>query len=93
MRLHGKVKWFDPRKGFGFIEREGAQDVFVHYSAITMPGFKTLTDGEPVEFEIVQNARGPQADKVVRLNLASAQNVGEPELPHKPEDASESERP
>lgn len=63
--MQGKVKWFNAEKGYGFIEREdGAGDVFVHYSAITMEGFKTLNEGDQVEFEIVEGARGPQAANV-----------------------------
>jgi len=65
--LYGKVKWFNQEKGYGFIEREdGGGDVFVHYSAIQQEGFKTLTEGEEVEFEIVEGARGPQAANVVK---------------------------
>ncbi len=63
----GKVKWFNAEKGYGFIEREdGGGDVFVHFSAIQMEGFKTLAEGEKVEFEIVEGARGPQAANVVK---------------------------
>jgi len=64
--LYGKVKWFNQEKGYGFIEREDGGDVFVHYSAIQQEGFKTLTEGEEVEFEIVEGARGPQAANVVK---------------------------
>mgnify|MGYP001295994646 FL=1 len=62
----GRVKWFSNEKGYGFIERESGEDVFVHYSAIQAEGYKTLEEGEEVEFEIVQGARGPQAANVVR---------------------------
>lgn len=63
----GKVKWFDAKKGFGFIEQEGGGDVFVHYSNIGGDGFKTLEDGEKVEFEVVEGAKGLQAQKVNRI--------------------------
>jgi cold shock protein len=62
--LNGKVKWFNSEKGFGFIEVEGADDVFVHFSAITGEGFKTLEEGQEVTFEIVEGNRGPQAANV-----------------------------
>ena len=62
----GKVKWFNAEKGFGFIEREDGDDVFVHFSAIQEDGFKTLEEGQTVEFEITQGNRGPQASNVVR---------------------------
>jgi len=62
----GKVKWFSAEKGYGFIEREDGSDVFVHYSAIQDEGFKSLTEGQNVEFEIVDVNRGPQAANVVK---------------------------
>ena len=62
----GKVKWFSGEKGYGFIEREDGGDVFVHFSAIQDEGYKTLTEGQEVEFEIVEGARGPQAANVVK---------------------------
>ncbi len=62
----GKVKWFSAEKGYGFIEREDGGDVFVHFSAIQDEGYKTLTEGQEVEFEIVEGARGPQAANVVK---------------------------
>jgi len=65
--MTGKVKWFNADKGFGFIEREDGDDVFVHFSAIQAEGFKTLEEGQDVEFEIVEGDRGPQAANVVRL--------------------------
>jgi CspA family cold shock protein len=63
----GTVKWFNAEKGYGFIQVEGGDDVFVHYSAIQSEGFKTLEEGQKVEFEIVQGSRGPQAANVVKL--------------------------
>ena len=62
----GKVKWFNNSKGYGFIENEGGGDVFVHYSAIQGDGFKTLNEGEGVEFEVSQGDKGPQAVNVVK---------------------------
>ena len=62
----GKVKWFSAEKGYGFIEREDGDDVFVHFSAIQGDGFKTLAEGQGVEFEIVEGARGPQASNAVK---------------------------
>jgi cold shock protein len=67
MKLTGKVKWFNDRKGFGFIEQEGGKDVFVHYTAIEGDGFKSLAEGQKVEFEISQGAKGPQATNVVKV--------------------------
>ncbi|WP_240375843.1 cold-shock protein [Bacillus piscicola] len=62
----GTVKWFNAEKGFGFIEREGADDVFVHFSAIQEEGFKSLEEGQQVSFEIVEGDRGPQAANVTK---------------------------
>ena len=62
--LEGKVKWFNESKGFGFIEQESGSDVFVHYTAIQGDGFKTLAEGETVEFEIVDGPKGPAAANV-----------------------------
>lgn len=63
----GKVKWFNNEKGFGFIEVDGKDDVFVHFSAIQGDGFKSLEEGQEVEFTVVDGARGPQAEEVVKL--------------------------
>ncbi len=63
----GTVKWFNAEKGFGFIEIEGENDVFVHFSAIQGEGFKTLDEGQAVEFEVTEGNRGPQAENVVKL--------------------------
>ncbi|HTP50138.1 MAG TPA: cold-shock protein [Anaeromyxobacteraceae bacterium] len=62
----GTVKWFNDAKGFGFISQEGGEDVFVHHTAITMEGFRTLKEGERVEFEVVQGPKGLQAANVRR---------------------------
>ncbi len=63
----GTVKWFNAEKGFGFITVDGGQDVFVHYSAIDMPGYKTLEEGQTVTFEVGSGAKGPQAESVRAL--------------------------
>ncbi|CEA00130.1 cold-shock protein [Lysinibacillus sp. BF-4] len=63
----GTVKWFNSEKGFGFIEVDGENDVFVHFSAIQGDGFKTLDEGQKVEFEVVEGNRGPQAANVTKL--------------------------
>lgn len=60
----GTVKWFNERKGFGFIEQENGPDVFAHYSAIASEGFKTLSEGQKVEFTITQGQKGPQAENI-----------------------------
>lgn len=67
MRVIGRVKWFNDSKGYGFIEQEGGKDIFVHYTAIQGEGFKTLAEGQKVEFEITEGAKGPQATKVVKI--------------------------
>ena len=63
----GTVKWFNAKKGFGFISDESGNDVFVHYSALDMDGFKVLEEGQEVEFDVVDGDKGPQAANVVRL--------------------------
>jgi len=65
--LKGKVKWFNSTKGFGFITTEEGKDVFVHFSAIKMDGYKSLEENEEVEFDVVDGEKGPQAANVVRL--------------------------
>ena len=67
-RTTGKVKWFNDAKGFGFIEHEGGRDLFVHFSSIKQEGFKTLTEGEEVEFDVVEGPKGPAAENVMRLS-------------------------
>lgn len=66
-RETGKVKWFNATKGYGFIERDGAPDVFVHYSAIRGAGYRSLEEGQPVEFDITDGPKGPQAQDVIVL--------------------------
>ncbi len=66
----GKVKWFNAEKGFGFIEREGGSDVFVHFSAIAMDGYKTLEEGAEVQFDIVDGPKGLQAGNVTTIATA-----------------------
>ena len=65
--MQGRVKWFNAEKGYGFIERDDGGDVFVHFSVIQEEGFKTLEEGQAVEFDIVEGERGPQAANVVKL--------------------------
>ena len=67
-RITGTVKWFNDAKGFGFLAREGGPDVFVHFSAIQSQGFKSLAEGDQVEFEIVQGQKGPQAANVTKAS-------------------------
>lgn len=66
-KVQGTVKWFNSSKGFGFIEREGGDDVFVHYSAILTDGYRELHEGQQVEFNVTQGAKGPQAESVIIL--------------------------
>src|SRR6266550_7792895 len=66
-RISGKVKWFNNSKGYGFIEQPGSSDIFVHYSAIQGDGFKTLEEGQEVEFEVTQGPKGPQAENVMKV--------------------------
>ena len=68
MKVKGQVKWFNNSKGYGFIGRNDGADVFVHYSAIVGEGYKSLQEGDTVEFEIVQGQKGPQAANVVKIS-------------------------
>ena len=69
---HGTVKWFNDQKGYGFITQEKGGDVFVHHSAIESAGFRSLTEGDPVEFEVTQGPKGPQAKAVRKLPTATS---------------------
>ena len=66
-KITGTVKWFNENKGFGFIERESGEDVFAHFSAIESTGYKTLAEGQRVEFNVTQGQKGPQAENIVAL--------------------------
>jgi CspA family cold shock protein len=66
-KVTGKVKWFNNAKGYGFIEHEGEQDIFVHYSSISGEGYKTLAQGEEVQFEVIDGPKGPQAENVSKV--------------------------
>jgi len=68
MSVQGKVKWFNATKGYGFLEQDGGKDVFVHFSAIQTDGFRTLNEGESVEFEVVEGPKGAQAANVKRIS-------------------------
>ncbi len=72
MAIKGTVKWFDVKRGFGFIQQEDGNDVFVHYSNITGNGFKVLEDGESVEFEVIEGDKGLQAQNVVKAEEVQA---------------------
>lgn len=67
MLVRGRVKWFNNSKGFGFIGRDAGPDVFVHYSGVNADGYKSLQEGDDVEFEIVQGTKGPQAENVTKI--------------------------
>jgi len=73
----GTVKWFNNAKGYGFLGREGGADVFVHYSSIQIDGYKSLKEGDEVEFDIIEGSKGPQADQVTRLRDATKDSANE----------------
>lgn len=77
-RMHGRVKWFSAEKGYGFIRRDDGVEVFVHYSAIQGHGYRTLEDGEPVEFDLMEEPRGARAQNVVRLGTGDIGIVSPP---------------
>jgi CspA family cold shock protein len=68
---HGTVKWFNADKGFGFITQDEGPDVFVHYSAIAASGFKSLNEGDPVEYQVIQGPKGPQAQSVTKVTTTA----------------------
>ena len=78
----GPVKWFNNAKGFGFLGRDDGPDVFVHYSSIQNEGYKSLKEGDLVEFDIIEGAKGPQADQVVRFKEGIVRPSPAPEEPH-----------
>lgn len=71
-QYHGVVRWFNNAKGYGFLGREGGPDVFVHFSSIQGDGYKSLKEGEEVEYDVIQGEKGPQADQVFRRRKAAA---------------------
>jgi CspA family cold shock protein len=73
-QYRGVVKWFNNAKGYGFLGREGGPDVFVHYSSIQIDGYKSLKEGDEVEFDIIQGSKGPQADQVIRVKDAGSRD-------------------
>ena len=90
----GKVKWFNPRKGYGFIATDDGQDVFVHYANVVGDGYKTLTEGESVSFDIVEGEKGPRAENVAPQSTPAEESASEEpasEEPASEESASQSE--
>jgi len=89
VRTQGTVKWFNDQKGFGFISRDNGKDCFVHFSAIQGKGFRSLMEGERVEFDVVEGTKGPAAENVVRLSAASEDS----DMPETSEPAEHPEEP
>ena len=87
----GKVKWFNPRKGYGFIATEDGQDIFVHYASISGQGYRTLTEGDLVSFDIVEGEKGLRAENVVHLTEAKAKSAPQSKSAAKDESAAEEE--
>ena len=75
-QFEGTVKWFNNQKGYGFLGRDGGNDVFVHYSSIQVDGYKSLKEGDPVVFDVIQGEKGPQADQVILIKRS--QHSGSP---------------
>ncbi len=89
VRTQGTVKWFNDQKGFGFISRDNGKDCFVHFSAIQGKGFRSLMEGERVEFDVVEGTKGPAAENVVRLSAVSEDS----DMPETSEPAEHPEEP
>jgi len=87
----GKVKWFNPRKGYGFIATEDGKDIFVHYASISGQGYRTLVEGDSVSFDIVEGEKGLRAENVVQLSEAKSESAPEKKSAPEDESASESE--
>ena len=83
----GKVKWFNPKKGYGFIANEDGQDVFVHYASISGEGYKTLAEGDSVSFDIVEGEKGLRAENVVQKSASASEPALEAETPSESEPA------
>ena len=87
----GKVKWFNPRKGYGFIATEDGKDIFVHYASISGQGYRTLVEGDSVSFDIVEGEKGLRAENVIQLSEAKSKSAPRKKSAPKDESVSESE--